>query len=146
MDDDDVMTLLRASLAGELAVSARAVEAAKAAFDWIPFEQAMADVVFDSDDDLAPDLAVRGAGGAIRQVTYRAGDLTVDCEVGPDGLVGETLPAEPVRVWLRSPAGQRELEVDDRGRFADARPPGGPFTLRIARPGRPDVATPWLLP
>jgi hypothetical protein len=147
MDDDDVMSLLRASLGDELTVSARAVEAARAAFDWVAFEQQMADVVFDSADEPALEAGVRSVTAAARQVTYRAGELTVDCELGPDGLVGEVLPAGTARVWLRSPStGDRELAVDERGRFADPHPPPGPFALRIMRAGQLEVVTAWLLP
>jgi hypothetical protein len=148
-DDEELMRLLAESLAADMTMSPRAAEAARAAYDWVRIEAELAELaelVFDSADE--PELAgVRGAAAAVRQVTYQSGELTVECEVGTEGLVGEVLPPGPARVRLRVPgAAERDLEVDERGRFAERWPPAGPFSLRVARPGRPEVATPWLLP
>jgi hypothetical protein len=145
-DDEELMGLLAESLAADLSMSPRAAEAALAAFDWVRIEADLAELVFDSAEE--PELAgVRGAAAAVRQVTYQSGELTVECEVGAEGMVGEVLPPGPARVRLQAPgSADRDLEVDGRGRFVDRWPPAGPFRLRIARPGRPVVATPWLLP
>jgi len=146
MDDDELVRVLGESLAGDLTVSARAADAARAAYDWMQVGGELAELVFDSADQ--PELAgVRGGAAGVRQLTYQAAGLTVECELSVDGVVGEVLPPGPARVRLQAPgSADRELEVDERGRFVADGQPAGPFSLRIARPGRPEVATPWSLP
>jgi hypothetical protein len=146
MDDDELVRVLGESLAGDLTVSTRAVGAARAAYDWMQVDAELADLVFDSADQ--PELAgVRGGAEDVRQLTYQAAGLTIECELSVDGIVGEVLPPGPARVRLQAPgSAERELAVDERGRFVDDEPPAGPFSLRLARPGEPEVTTPWALP
>lgn len=142
MDDDELLIVLRAALAAEAQATPRSIEAAEAAFEWLRVDDELAELVADSADQ--PALA--GLRGSMhRQLTYRFDDLLIDCEVGPDALLGQLIPAGPARIELWSADGQhRALELDDGGRFVAEPPPAGPVSIRCARAGR-TVVTPWLL-
>jgi hypothetical protein len=146
MDDDALMMLVQESLATDRVMSARAREAALAAAGWVRTAEQFAEVAFDSAAE--PALAgLRGGRTDTHELTYRSAELTVECRFGPDGLMGEILPPGPARVWLRTPRPEeRELAVDEYGRFTDTGLPTGPVSLKISRIGLPDLTTPWLLP
>ncbi|MGV9249968.1 hypothetical protein [Streptomyces sp. NPDC003697] len=101
----------------------------------------VAELTFDS---LADALPVRGAADVPRMLTFSAGDLTVDVEVGEDGLMGQVLPPQPARVEVLSgPRPGAPLTADAMGRFTATAPPGGPFALRLHAGGQV-VVTEWL--
>ncbi|MFF4018631.1 hypothetical protein [Streptomyces sp. NPDC001843] len=101
----------------------------------------VAELTFDSLLDAAP---VRGARGAPRMLTFSAGELTVDVEIGGDGLMGQVLPPRPARVEvLGGPRTAAEVTADTLGRFTAAVPPRGPFALRL-HTGGDVIVTEWL--
>ncbi|MFE6199759.1 hypothetical protein [Streptomyces sp. NPDC057838] len=101
----------------------------------------VAELAFDS---LVDALPVRGAPAAPRMLTFRAGEVTVDVEVTPDGLLGQVLPPQPARIEvLGGPRPGVPLTADDLGRFTAHAPPSGPFALRL-RTGGAVVVTEWL--
>ncbi|MDQ0752905.1 hypothetical protein QF034_007136 [Streptomyces africanus] len=101
----------------------------------------VAELTFDS---LVDALPVRGAGGAPRMLTFQAGEVTVDVEVTPHGLMGQVLPPQPARIEvLGGPRPGSPLTADDLGRFTADTPPSGPFALRL-RTGGDVVVTEWL--
>ncbi|GHA90220.1 hypothetical protein GCM10010512_22000 [Streptomyces thermoviolaceus subsp. thermoviolaceus] len=104
-------------------------------------EARVAELTFDSLTDALP---VRGAEDVPRMLTFQAGELSVDVEVGEDGLMGQVLPPGPVRVEvLGGPGSATALAVDELGRFTGQAPPPGPFALRL-RTGDEAVVTEWL--
>ncbi|MFD8152257.1 hypothetical protein ACFV28_16095 [Streptomyces sp. NPDC059720] len=101
----------------------------------------VAELTFDS---LVDALPVRGAGEAPRMLTFQAGEVTVDVEVGAHGLLGQVLPPRPARIEvLGGPRPGTPLAVDDLGRFSGDLPLSGPFALRL-RTGGDVVVTEWL--
>ncbi|WP_086564937.1 hypothetical protein [Streptomyces africanus] len=101
----------------------------------------VAELTFDS---LVDALPVRGAGDAPRMLTFQAGEVTVDVEVTPHGLMGQVLPPQPARIEvLGGPRPGSPLTADDLGRFTADTPPSGPFALRL-RTGGDVVVTQWL--
>ncbi|MEU6405157.1 hypothetical protein [Streptomyces sp. NPDC046985] len=101
----------------------------------------IAELTFDS---LLDALPVRGAADVPRMLTFQAGDLTVDVELGEDGLLGQLMPPRPARVEvLRGPRPDSCLTADDLGRFTAPAPPAGPFALRLRTDGAV-VVTEWL--
>ncbi|WP_201300718.1 hypothetical protein [Streptomyces sp. HF10] len=101
----------------------------------------IAELTFDS---LVDALPVRGATGAPRMLTFRAGALTVDVEVTGDGLIGQVLPPGSARIEvLGGPGAGRPVAVDTLGRFTSDDPPRGPFALRL-RTGTEVIVTEWL--
>jgi hypothetical protein len=144
MDDDELMMLIREVLAAEEEPSAAVLAAAEAAFRWLCLDDLLADVIFDSDD--CPVLAGVGRQHPARQLTYRCGDLLIDCEIQAGTLLGHVVPATPVTLELRSSDGRRRpVDVDDQGRFMVEPTPAGPVSMRCLRAGRPALVTPWLL-
>ncbi|MEU6810136.1 hypothetical protein ABZ920_14295 [Streptomyces sp. NPDC046831] len=101
----------------------------------------VAELTFDS---LVDALPVRGAADVPRMLTFSAGDLTVDVEVGEEGLMGQVLPPQAAHVEVLSgPRPGAPLTADAMGRFTGPVPPGGPFALRL-RTGGQVVVTEWL--
>ncbi|MDF3301774.1 hypothetical protein [Streptomyces tropicalis] len=101
----------------------------------------LAELTFDS---LVDALPVRGATDVPRMLTFRAGGLTVDVEVGGDGLLGQLIPPGPARIEVLSgPRPGVPIVADELGRFAGDAPPAGPFALRL-RTGGETVVTEWL--
>ncbi|MET8944946.1 hypothetical protein ABZX30_15520 [Streptomyces sp. NPDC004542] len=101
----------------------------------------VAELTFDSLVDAVP---VRGTAEPPRMLTFRAGGLTVDVEVGEDGLLGQLLPPQPARVEvLGGPRSAVPVVADALGRFTSAARPRGPFALRL-RTGGDVIVTQWL--
>ncbi|WP_151770582.1 hypothetical protein [Streptomyces abyssomicinicus] len=118
-------------------------DAALAAFALHDLDARLAELTFDSLVDAAP---VRSAVEAPRMLTFAAGDLTVDVEVGEDGLLGQLLPPQKagVEVLTRpAPEATASCAADATGGFSCAVDVTGPFALRV-RTGDEVVVTEWL--
>ncbi|MEU6351818.1 hypothetical protein ABZ896_21140 [Streptomyces sp. NPDC047072] len=101
----------------------------------------IAELGFDSVVDALP---VRGATAAPRMLTFHAGELTVDVELTPHGLLGQVLPPQSARIEVLSgPQAGAPLTTDDMGRFSYEDAPAGPFALRL-RTGEGVIVTDWL--
>ncbi|MEU3297261.1 hypothetical protein ABZ722_33620 [Streptomyces longwoodensis] len=101
----------------------------------------IAELTFDSLVDAIP---VRGVADPPRMLTFHTGELTVDVEVTPHGLMGQLLPPQEASIEVLSgPQAGARLTADDLGRFIGDPPPAGPFALRL-RTGDEVVVTEWL--
>jgi hypothetical protein len=120
------------------------VGAAKASFAWRSVEDELAALVYDSADDTPVLVGVRG--GSARQLTFEAGDLTIELEVGgaARGVVGQLSPAQPASIELRHDGGSAFVDSDALGRFGIERVPDGPVSLRLQQAGGGRVATDWV--
>jgi hypothetical protein len=102
----------------------------------------IAELSFDSVVDALP---VRGAAGAPRMLTFHAGEVTIDVELTPQGLMGQVLPPRSARIEvLTGPQAAAPLTTDDMGRFTYETSPAGPFALRL-RTGEGVIVTDWLM-
>ncbi|MFD0318604.1 hypothetical protein [Streptomyces flavalbus] len=113
------------------------------AFTLHDLDARLAELTFDSLIDAIP---VRGVTDPPRMLTFRTGELTVDVEVTSEGLMGQVLPPQPVRIEVLGGArvaAPPALTADDMGRFTSDTPPAGPFALRL-RTGGDVVVTEWL--
>ncbi|MDH6454701.1 hypothetical protein RKD27_001263 [Streptomyces sp. SAI-126] len=111
------------------------------AFALHDLDSRIAELSFDSVVDAIP---VRGATGAPRMLTFHAGEVTVDVELTPQGLMGQVLPPQSARVEVLSgPQAGSPLTTDDMGRFSYEASPAGPFALRL-RTGEAVIVTDWL--
>lgn len=111
------------------------------AFALHDLDSRIAELTFDSVVDAIP---VRGATGAPRMLTFHAGEVTVDVELTPQGLMGQVLPPQPARIEVLSgPQAGSPLTADDMGRFTCEASPSGPFALRL-RTGEQVIVTDWL--
>lgn len=120
------------------------VAAAKASFAWRTVDDELAALVYDSADDLVQLTGVRG--GSARQLTFAAGDLTIELEVAgaARGLVGQLVPAQQASVEVRHERGSSFVDTDDLGRFDLDRVPEGPVSLRLHPASGGRVATDWV--
>ncbi|MET7473552.1 hypothetical protein ABZT17_04180 [Streptomyces sp. NPDC005648] len=101
----------------------------------------IAELTFDSVVDALP---VRGAEDAPRMLTFHAGGLTVDVELGAHGLMGQVLPPQTASVEVLSgPRAGSPLSTDAMGRFTYDESPSGPFALRLRTDGG-TLVTDWL--
>ena len=103
----------------------------------------LAELTFDSLVDAIP---VRGATAAPRMLTFTAGDLTVDVEVTPHGLMGQLMPPQPAGIEVLGgpyPSSPPSLTADGLGRFTGTLAVSGPFALRL-RTGDEVIVTEWL--
>jgi hypothetical protein len=147
LDDEELLARLAEVLDEEQAVPADALDAARLAFTTRRLDEELAELLYDSYDE--PALAgMRGSAGR-RQVSYKIGELVIDCEVEGRMLVGQVTgapPDKPVLLDLVNAAGDRvRLDVDARGRFVALLPGPGPIRLRCRHGRRRDSLTPWLL-
>lgn len=147
LDDEELLGQLAEMLREEQSVPPEALEAARLAFTTRRLDEELAELLYDSYDQ--PALAgMRGSPGR-RQVSYKIGELIIDCEVEGRRLVGQVTgcqPDRPVRLDLVNAAGARvRLDVDERGRFVALLPGPGPVRLRCRHGRRRDSLTPWLL-
>jgi hypothetical protein len=111
------------------------------AFALHDLDSRIAELTFDSVVDAIP---VRGATGAPRMLTFHAGEVTVDVELTPQGLMGQVLPPRSARIEVLSgPQAGAPLTTDDMGRFTSETFPTGPFALRL-RTGGQVIVTDWL--
>lgn len=111
------------------------------AFALHDLDSQIAELSFDSVVDALP---VRGATGAPRMLTFHAGEVTVDVELTPQGLMGQVLPPRSARIEVLSgPQAGSPLTTDDMGRFTCDTSPVSPFALRL-RTGGQVIVTDWL--
>jgi hypothetical protein len=111
------------------------------AFALHDLDSRIADLTFDSVVDALP---VRGATGTPRMLTFHAGEVTVDVELTPQGLMGQVLPPQSARIEVLSgPQAGLPLTTDDLGRFTYETSPAGPFALRL-RTDEGVIVTDWL--
>jgi len=154
MDDDEMLKLLQEALAdggGDDEVPAAVVAAAVAAGGWARLDDELAVLVADSADEPVS-TGVRGReSGGYRLLTYELDDCTLDCELMPDGLLGQvtttgTVTLSAVTLSAVTPDGRDQpLPLDRDGRFLLRPLPGPTFALRCTRAGRGAALTPWVL-
>jgi hypothetical protein len=152
-DDDERDEQLLAELKGVLAqvdpVPGHVTAAARAALGWRTLDEDLADLLYDSSEELEP-VGVRGEDQP-RMLSFRGPSLGLDVEISGSGadrtLTGQVLPAGPAQIVVRHTTGALELEADARGRFVAAGVPAGTVSLSCrsseARHSRP-LLTPWL--
>lgn len=172
MDDDRLLTVLRAALAGadpasgedlvamdlagaetfgeplpadeEPAVSG-VVEAGRLAWSFRDLDERLAELSFDSADH--PALAgLRGDTLPPRALTFETGALRLELEVGAHCMLGQVLPPQIVRIRMDAPDGSvREFDSDSQGRFVVEPALTGPVQLRCLPPDAEPLVTSWML-
>jgi hypothetical protein len=128
------------------AVPASAVSAAKAGFRWRAIDDELAELAYDSSDDLLGLTNVRGA--STRQLCFAAHAVSMEIELRDEAqlLVGQLIPTGPAEIELvalaRPGVTRREL-ADEVGRFAIDEVPAGPIRLRWTGASGRRLATDW---
>jgi hypothetical protein len=148
--DEQLLDLIREATSVEDAVPDQVVEAAREAWTWRTVDAELAALLHDSTVDDGALAGVRGPG-AVRALSFGAGDHMIEVEIGEDGdrrrLVGQVMPApalgERTIVVDRIDGPSLELELDELGRFGVDRLPPGLVRLRtMGVDGR--VVTEWV--
>ena len=149
MDDHEIMEILaRSASRGRSAEVGepppQVLDAAYGAGIWAGRRAELAQLVADSADD--PPVGVRGTQTDVRQLSYRFGELTLECELGPDDMVGQVRPAGEVQLELVAPDGSsRPVPLHPDGRFLVRPRPRGPVAVRCTPAGGRPALTPWFL-
>lgn len=147
--EEEIAVGIGALLRAEDAIPAHVVDAARASYHCRAAEDELAELTYDSFDDLFGLTAVRGS--STRQLCFAAGDTSVELELreGAQLLVGQLIPTGSADVELATPADprsrqpRRRLRADELGRFAIEDLPAGPIRLRFTpAAGRP-MTTDW---
>ncbi len=144
-DDDDRLLADLAEALASVQHSADAVaQRAQGALAWRTVDEdlMLASISFDSADELAG--AVRDEDlTSSRALVFSAAPLSVELEVGPQGLLGQIVPPGPGELYLEgSDGGVLRASADDLGFFVLPAPPSYPVRLRCETPtGR--LVTDW---
>ena len=141
--DDMLISLLRRGLDGSDPTPADVTEFAKAALSWRNVDAELAQLTFDSVDDMT---AVRGVAVA-RMLAFESGDLMIDLEHDPASghLRGQLEPAGQMAVELHILDTVLVTESDELGRFTFESIHSGPFALVIRFEGDEIVKTEWVI-
>jgi hypothetical protein len=133
-DDDDLVAALQGAFRAEQEVPREFIEMGQAAYTWRNIDAELAALTFDSATELAAAAApVRSAEASPRFLTFSSADLTIELEIGPDGIVGQIVPPHPGRAEARPASGPvLDTEIDDIGCFVVRPLPGSPFRLHVA--------------
>jgi hypothetical protein len=134
-DDDDLVAALQEAFRAEQEVPREFIEMGQAAYTWRSIDAELAALTFDSATELAAAAAapVRSAEASPRFLTFSSADLTIELEIGPDGIIGQIVPPHPGRAEARPASGPAlGTEIDDIGCFVVRPLPGSPFRLHVA--------------
>lgn len=148
LSDDELQDVVGSVLDEDEPLPLGAVEFAAGAFAWRDMEGELAELLHDS--LLEEEVAFR-AETSTRLLLFKAGDLTLDLEHGPEGLTGAVAPPAAYDVEVRHAAadaeGQPRLSVltDSAGMF---RLPGevrGTVRFMVRHLERPhSLLSPWV--
>jgi hypothetical protein len=151
--DERTIAELRAMAARVDPVPQLVLDSAKAVLGWRRLDADLAELLSDTALDREPAgmALARGTDAPVRAVSFGAGDLVIELEIHRDGdrrnLLGQLLPAAPVRIELQALGRPRALaaESDSFGRFRIKLAAGGPVRLRIVPQGPgPEFETSWI--
>lgn len=119
-DDDLLFDELRAAVVAADPVPERVIEGARLVYGWRRIDAELAELLRDSNLAAEPLAGVRGVG-AVRSLTFRVGELTIELDVAPDGdarrVNGQLVPPQRAKVLLRQESGELHTEADELGRF-----------------------------
>jgi hypothetical protein len=144
-DDDQLLAALGEALQGP---PGSLVEEAKALYTWREVDAELAQLIHDSalDDNLV--AGMRAELASVRRLAFetRAGDVTLELEVTPDGIVGQVWP-RPLSAELEvgtKDGAVRVVELDEVGGFFVHLVPPGPFRLSWHASQDRRVLTVWI--
>jgi hypothetical protein len=149
--DNDLLAALAAAIAAAQPMPASIVELGRAAWDARALDAEFAELVGDSlmDEELAEGYAIRGGGSQPRMLSFAAGDVAIELELGPAAggaqhIVGQLLPPGPAAIVLEREDGSTEhVEADEDGRFELAGATPGPARLQVLRTPDGPLTSAW---
>jgi hypothetical protein len=135
---DPMLDELRNLFAQDDPVPPLVTQTAKAALGWRRLDADLAELLSDSSLDAESLTLARGAGAALRSVSFSAGPLTIDVEIrgeGPDRtMLGQVSPPARARIEVQTADGSAATatDSDDLGRFRTRLPVASSIRLRVA--------------
>lgn len=145
-DDDDLVAALQEAFRAEQEVPREFIEVGQAAYTWRSIDAELAALTFDSATELAAAAApVRSAEASPRFLTFSSAELTIELEIGPDGIIGQIVPPQPGRAEARPASGPvLDTEIDDIGCFMVRPLPSSPFRLHCQASSGVSAVTTWI--
>ncbi len=145
ISDDELLALVGRALRTAEPVPDRVVTGARAAWTWRTIDEELAELVFDSAQELT---GVRSEDTA-RQLTFRAPGVEIEVMVVDDGarrIVGQLVPPGDYTVQLAVGDEVLDEPSDHLGRFTFESVPLGPVRISIlGADGAHVVSTEWVL-
>lgn len=143
--DDELLALLGRALDAADPVPDHVLSGARAAYTWRTIDAELAELVFDSAQELA---GVRSEQ-LDRQVTFEAPGVEIEVMVIDDDtrrLVGQLIPPQDTTIELVNGDDVVAEPTDEHGRFTFDDVGAGPVRLRVlGADGSPVVQTEWIL-
>lgn len=146
MNDDDLMSRVRAAFEVLDPVPDDVLAAGRSALAWRMPSAALAELARDRAGHAG---GVRGGTG--RALTFACPGLTVEIEVSASGpgheITGRLVPAAPAAVEVRHAglaAGELTARAEDAGLFCLPRVPAGLVSLVLRLPDGTSVVTSWI--
>jgi hypothetical protein len=149
MNDETMLEELRGLFARVDPVPERLDEAARAAYTWRTIDAELAELMRDSAEADAGELALRSAATGPRLLSFESPRVAIEAEVAVVGprarrLTGQIVPPMAATVTLEQGGARLTAQADELGRFLFERVGAGPARLRAALPdGGMEIATPW---
>jgi hypothetical protein len=154
-DDDQLIAALADAVRAGHEVPRDFVAAGQAAYTWRTIDAELATLTFDSaaaapaaavEDEPVP-AGTRSEPAVLRALTFTSSRLTIEIQLGADGLLGQVIPPGPGEVEMQLPTGATvTAPIDEVGWFAVRPAPTGQFRLRLRTNAGADVLTGLVTP
>ena len=143
-DDEELLAALREAIRARQAVPSWFVETATNAYAWHNIDAELAQLTYDSENDLSRAAGTRSETASIRALTFTSPHLSLKLEVTESSLLGQIIPPRAGTVETHVTAGVSTSPVDEIGYFAVKPIPASPFRLRFRTADGIDVVTGWI--
>jgi len=143
VEDDELLRALSRALRAAAEVDPAILDTAKAVYTWRTVDDELAVLAYDS---LLDDRTLAGvrAVDAMRTLTFRSEDLSVEIGITDRAIVGQLVPPTPGEVELREASGATQtIPVDELGTFHLSPVPTGPISLRCRTSEGLTAVTEW---
>lgn len=152
-DDDQLLAALAEAVRAGQDVPRDFIEAGQAAYAWRTIDAELAALIYDSalsaavpDEGLAP-AGTRAEPAVLRGLTFTSARLTIEVQLGADGLLGQIAPAQAGEAQVQLVTGTADtVPIDSVGWFALRPAPDIAFRLRLRTCDGEDVLTCWVTP
>ena len=143
-DDEELLAALREAIRARQAVPSWFVEAATNAYAWHNIDAELAQLTYDSENDLSRAAGTRSETASIRALTFTSPHLSLKLELTESSLLGQIIPPRAGTVETHITTGVSTSPVDEIGYFAVKPIPASPFRLRFRTADGIDVVTGWI--
>jgi hypothetical protein len=152
-DDEQLLAALADAVRAGQTVPRDFVEAGQAAYTWRTIDSELATLTYDSaaghamaEGELTP-AATRSEPAVLRALTFTSARLTIEVQIGPDGLLGQVAPPGTGEVQMQLATGTTvAAPIDAVGWFTMRPAPTAPFRLRLRTDDGADVLTGLVTP